>query len=61
MSNTVEGNKVIAKDDSDEEESEFIPCERCDGHPACEDFGCAIKHGLERMVGKNKELTSDDL
>lgn len=34
----------------DFEEVEFIPCSKCDGHPACEDYGCAIKLGLGRMV-----------
>lgn len=27
-------------------EDEFEPCAGCDGHPACEDFGCAIKAGI---------------
>jgi len=29
-----------------EDEEEFQPCSSCDGHPACEDFGCAIKAGI---------------
>ncbi|RYF85793.1 MAG: hypothetical protein EOO03_12760 [Chitinophagaceae bacterium] len=34
----------------DEHEVEFNACPNCDGHPACEDFGCAIEHGLGHMV-----------
>ncbi len=37
-------------DDDDDEEDDFIPCSRCDGHPACEDFGCAFEHGLGHIV-----------
>lgn len=40
-----------------DDEFEFHPCSRCDGHQACEDFGCAIDLGLERMV--KKELGDD--
>lgn len=40
------------------EDEEFIMCEHCDGHPACEDFGCAIALGLGRLV--NKEPGTDD-
>jgi hypothetical protein len=29
------------------DEIDFTPCARCDGHPACEDFGCALLHGLK--------------
>lgn len=36
--------------DDDCEEVEFIPCDKCDGHPACEDYGCAYEHGLGGMV-----------
>lgn len=36
----------------DEEAIEFSPCDRCDGHPACEDFGCAYALGLGKMVKK---------
>lgn len=38
----------------EEDETEFIPCDKCDGHPACEDFGCAFKLGLGRMVKKDR-------
>ena len=27
-------------------EEDFIRCCDCDGHDACEDFGCAIKQGI---------------
>lgn len=40
-------------DDDYNDEEEFIPCSGCDGHPACEDFGCAIEAGLGKMVEKN--------
>jgi hypothetical protein len=45
-------NKDFPEDDL-QEEQEFVPCEECDGHPACEDFGCAIALGLGRMVKKD--------
>ncbi len=45
--------------DFDDFEDDFIPCSRCDGHPACEDFGCAYEVGLGRMVEKNKEPGND--
>lgn len=41
---------IITSEDYDDDENEFIPCSGCDGHPACEDFGCAIEHGLGNMV-----------
>jgi len=37
------------------EESEFVPCDKCDGHDACEDFGCAIELGLGKMLNKKPE------
>lgn len=43
----------------DIDEDDFIPCSRCDGHPACEDFGCAIEAGLGHIV--KKDFESDDL
>lgn len=46
-------------DDSWFEDLEFIPCDKCDGHDACADFGCAIEAGLRHLV--KKDLTSDDL
>lgn len=44
----------------DDDEIEFIPCDKCDGHPACEDFGCAYALGLSRMVKKDIPAGSDD-
>lgn len=44
----------------DEEENEFTPCSECDGHPACEDFGCAYELGLGRMVKKDIPAGYDD-
>lgn len=44
----------------DEEENEFIPCDKCDGHPACEDFGCAIELRLGRMVKRRGEIGSEE-
>lgn len=32
------------------DEPVFNRCSDCDGHDACEDFGCAIKQGLGHMV-----------
>lgn len=44
----------------DDDGFEFIPCSKCDGHPACEDFGCAYELGLGRMVRRNTENGYDD-
>ena len=44
-------------DFEDDDEVEFIPCPKCDGHPSCEDFGCAIMLGLGRLV--KRDITSD--
>jgi NAD-dependent SIR2 family protein deacetylase len=44
----------------DYDEPEFIPCDKCDGHPACEDYGCAYELGLGRMVRKNIEPGNDN-
>lgn len=43
-------------DDSflEDQEIEFQPCAGCDGHDACEDFGCAFELGLGHMVNKNE-------
>lgn len=32
---------------------EFVPCPLCDGHPACEDFGCAFELGCGHLVRKD--------
>lgn len=42
------------------DEPEFNRCDKCDGHDACEDFGCAIEAGLGRMVKKNLPPGVDD-
>lgn len=41
--------------DDDYDYEEFKECSECDGHPACEDFGCAIKAGLGHLVKKDPE------
>lgn len=51
------GNDNLPEPDDWEDDPEFNPCARCDGHPACEDFGCAIELGLGRMV--KKDITKD--
>lgn len=38
------------EDLEDDDSDEFIPCDKCDGHDACADFGCAFELGLGRMV-----------
>jgi len=43
--------------DFDSEEIEFTRCSGCDGHDACEDFGCAIEAGLEHLI--EKDITKD--
>jgi len=35
-----------------EEDEDFQRCSECDGHDACEDFGCAIKSGLGHLIQK---------
>lgn len=44
----------------DFDDNEFVPCVKCDDHPACEDFGCAIDLGLGRMVKKDRPLGTGD-
>ena len=39
-------NTQIRDGEDDEDEPEFQRCSDCDGHDACEDFGCAIKAGI---------------
>jgi hypothetical protein len=36
----------LEDEDLIEDEIEFNPCDDCDNHDACDDFGCAIKQGL---------------
>ncbi len=42
--------------DSVPEDPEFVQCGKCDGHAACEDFGCAFVLGLGRMVNTENNL-----
>jgi hypothetical protein len=42
-------------DNWDDDDNEFIPCSKCDGHPACEDFGCAYELGCGHLI--EKEIT----
>lgn len=44
-------------ENDDYEDEEFVPCSKCDGHPACEDFGCAYELGNGHLV--KKDPTSD--
>lgn len=53
-------NNELPDWDEDLDGPEFIPCLLCDGHPACEDFGCAFELGLGRMVKKDIEPGNDD-
>lgn len=48
-------NEQNWQDDFDEDDSEFQRCSKCDGHDACEDFGCAFKSGLGHLV-ENDDL-----
>ena len=43
----------------DIEEPEFQECEKCDGHPACEDFGCAFKLGCGELVEVNEQNVNE--
>lgn len=43
-------NEQNWQDDIDENETEFQRCSKCDGHDACEDFGCAFKLGVGNLV-----------
>lgn len=42
----------IMMDDPEDDDDEFQPCNDCDGHDACADFGCAIKSGLGNLLQK---------
>jgi hypothetical protein len=43
-------NIMMSDDEEEEDEEDFEPCDECDGHDACEDFGCAIKAGLGHLL-----------
>jgi hypothetical protein len=47
LGNVPDDNDILSMDD---DEPEFVRCSKCDGHDACEDFGCAFELGLGRMV-----------
>jgi hypothetical protein len=49
--NPVEQDDNCFDDDFDDYD-DFEECSKCDGHPACRDFGCAIKAGI-RIYGDN--------
>ena len=36
--------------DDYEDGFDFEYCSKCDGHPACEDYGCAFKAGVGHLV-----------
>jgi hypothetical protein len=50
----------LQDDDLEDYEKEFIPCAKCDGHPACEDFGCAYELGKGNMVKKDIQPGYED-
>ena len=52
-------NELLPEPDDDADEPEFNPCAKCDGHPACEDFGCAFELGLGKMVKKDQSKDWD--
>lgn len=57
----MDNNKNHEEDFDDfEEEEDFKPCDKCDGHDACLDFGCAFELGLGRMVKRNIPPGCDD-
>ncbi len=55
----MEANQELDEEDFSDE-IEFVRCAKCDGHDACEDFGCAYELGLGRMVKKDIPLGSDE-
>lgn len=50
----VECNK--GDDDFDDEEMSFQSCDRCDGHDACADYGCAFENGCGHLVKSDNPL-----
>lgn len=46
-------NELDDEEDLEDDENDFERCSECDGHDACEDFGCAIKAGLGHLLHKN--------
>lgn len=49
----MEDNSEPSDDYFNSDEIEFIQCVMCDGHPACEDFGCAFDLGIGQLVKNN--------
>ena len=43
-------NEQNWQDEFEDGEYEFERCSKCDGHDACEDFGCAFKLGVGNLV-----------
>lgn len=48
-------NEQNWQEEFDDDDNEFQRCSKCDGHDACEDFGCAFKAGLGHLV-ENDDL-----
>ena len=47
IASTAAGKRLFEKSVNDDDDiPEFQRCSDCDGHDACEDFGCAIKLGV---------------
>lgn len=46
------GGALIENEDYcfENDEDDFQPCDKCDGHDACADFGCAFELGLGHLV-----------
>lgn len=47
---SIEAEMILSEED--EIEIEFQRCSDCDGHDACEDFGCAFQSGLGHLVNR---------
>jgi hypothetical protein len=43
---------LFGEDEDYDDEDNWEPCSRCDGHDACWDFGCAFEHGLGHLVNR---------
>ncbi len=46
-------DNYIGSDEEVGDEIEFQFCDKCDGHDACADFGCAIEAGLGHLVKRD--------
>lgn len=47
---TISKDEEEYDDYNDDDDYDFQECYECDGHPSCEDFGCAIKAGLGHLL-----------